>query len=143
MKKKVLSFVLCVVMVFSIAACSNKGKESNNNITNEPTATKAPEATQPPVEEKLGYDFGVDKTFHSDEPVTYSMFFSDASWYPMVERWETEGLFAKIKELTNVTLNVTKIDSGDYDNKKALMINTGESAYIIHMMNLHLLMVAL
>ncbi len=131
MKKKVLSFVLCVVMVFSIAACSNKGKESNNNITNEPTATKAPEATQPPVEEKLGYDFGVDKTFHSDEPVTYSMFFSDASWYPMVERWETEGLFAKIKELTNVTLNVTKIDSGDYDNKKALMINTGESAYII------------
>lgn len=131
MKKKVLSLVLCVAMVFALAACGDKGKESNNNNTNEPTATKAPDATQAPVEEKLGYEFGLNETFHSDEPVTYSMFFSDASWYPMIDRWETEGLFAKIKELTNVTLDVTKIDSGDYDNKKALMINGGESAYII------------
>ncbi len=131
MKKKVLSLVLCAAMILSLAACGSKGKESNSNNTNEPAATKAPVATQAQAEEKLGYDFGLNKTFHSDEPVTYSMFFSDASWYPMVERWETEGLFAKIKELTNVTLDITKIDSGDYDNKKALMINGGESAYII------------
>lgn len=131
MKKKVLSLVLCVAMVASLAACGNKGKDaSNNNNPTAPAATKAPAATQVP-EVKLGYEFGLETTFHSDEPVTYSMLFSDASWYPMVDRWETEGVFAKIKELTNVTLDVTKIDSGDYDQKKSLLINAGQSAYII------------
>lgn len=133
MKRKILSLMLCVAMVASFAACGNKSKESDSKqTTNDPTATSAPStATQTPVEEDLTYDFGLNTTFHSDEPVTYSMFFSDASWYPMVDAWMTQGLFAKITELTNVTLDITKIDSGDYDNKKSLMINAGESAYII------------
>lgn len=78
-----------------------------------------------------GYTFGEGVIFHSDEPVTYTMFFSDASWYPMVETWKTEGIFKKIEELTNVKLDIISYDSGDYTNKIGLAINAGQSAYIV------------
>ena len=62
-----------------------------------------------------GYTFGEEQTFRSDEKVNYSIFFSDASWYPKLETWETEGVFKDIEDLTNVNL----------------AINSGSSAYII------------
>jgi putative aldouronate transport system substrate-binding protein len=79
----------------------------------------------------VGYTFGEGKTFHSDEPVTYSMYFSDASWYPMVDTWKSEGVFKKITDITNVTLDLTSYDSGDYTDKVKLAINAGSAAYII------------
>ena len=42
--------------------------------------------------EAVGYTFGEEKTFHSDEKVTYSISFSDASWYAMQDTWKTEGI---------------------------------------------------
>ncbi len=78
-----------------------------------------------------GYTFGAEQTFHSDEPVTYSIFFSDASWYAKQDTWETEGIFKQIEKLTNVHLDITSYDSGDYNNKINLAINAGSSCYII------------
>jgi putative aldouronate transport system substrate-binding protein len=138
-KKKVISIILSAAMVLSLSACgstsgdtattSNDSSSSGTaDTTDNSSSTSTQEAAQ---EENLGYTYGVETTFHSDEPVTYSMFFSDASWYPMVDQWMTDGVFAKITELTNVTLDITSIDSSDYNNKTALMINSGESAYII------------
>ena len=81
--------------------------------------------------DESGYTFGLGKTFWSDEPVTYTMYFSDASWYPMVETWKTEGVFKKIEEKTNVHLDIISYDSGDYTDKIKLAINAGQAAYII------------
>lgn len=78
-----------------------------------------------------GYSFGEEKTFHSDEKVTYSISFSDASWYPKLDTWESEGVFKKIEDLTNVHLELTSYDSGDYNQKINLAINSGSSTYII------------
>ena len=78
-----------------------------------------------------GYTFGEEKTFHSDKPVTYPMFFSDASWYAMKDTWKTEGIFKDIENLTNVHLDITSFDSGDYNQKINLAINSGSAAYII------------
>ncbi|MBO5116300.1 MAG: extracellular solute-binding protein, partial [Treponema sp.] len=78
-----------------------------------------------------GYTFGEEQTFRSDEKVNYSIFFSDASWYPKLETWETEGVFKDIEDLTNVHLDITSFDSGDYNQKVNLAINSGSSAYII------------
>ena len=78
-----------------------------------------------------GYTFGAEQTFRSEEKVTYSMFFSDASWYPKIETWESEGVFKDIEDLTNVHLDLTSFDSGDYNQKVNLAINSGSSAYII------------
>ena len=137
-KKKILSMLLATVMVAgSLAGCGSSGdtqSTSTDTSTGSKTAnTKGTEAASPEaaVEENLDYQYGLDTTFHSDDPVTYSFFFSDASWYPMVDTWKTEGVFKKIEEVTNVTLDITSIDSGDYNQKVALMINAGEAAYII------------
>lgn len=137
-KKKILSMLLATVMVAgSLAGCGSSGDTqststdtSTGSKTENTTGTEAA-STEAAVEENLDYQYGLDTTFHSDDPVTYSFFFSDASWYPMVDTWKTEGVFKKIEEVTNVTLDITGIDSGDYNQKVALMINAGEAAYII------------
>lgn len=137
-KKKILSMLLATVMVAgSLAGCGSSGDTqststdtSTGSKTENTTGTEAA-STEAAVEENLDYEYGLDTTFHSDDPVTYSFFFSDASWYPMVDTWKTEGVFKKIEEVTNVTLDITSIDSGDYNQKVALMINAGEAAYII------------
>ena len=81
--------------------------------------------------EAKGYTFGEGQTFHSDEPVTYSIFFSDASWYPKIDTWESEGVFKKITDATNVKLDIISFDSGDYNQKVNLAINSGSAANII------------
>ena len=81
--------------------------------------------------EATGYTFGEEKTFHSDEKVTYSISFSDASWYAMQDTWKTEGVFKDIEDLTNVHLDITSYDSGDYGQKVNLAINSGNPTYII------------
>ena len=137
-KKKILSMLLATVMVAgSLAGCGSSGDTqststdtSTGSKTENTTGTEAA-STEAAVEENLDYQYGLDTTFHSDDPVTYSFFFSDASWYHMVDTWKTEGVFKKIEEVTNVTLDITSIDSGDYNQKVALMINAGEAAYII------------
>ena len=83
------------------------------------------------TDESLGYVYGLDTTFHADEPVTYTMYFSDASWYPMVDTWESEGVFQAIEDLTNVHLELIPYDSSDYMQNITLEINAGSAAYII------------
>ncbi len=78
-----------------------------------------------------GYTYGEEKTFHSDDPVSYSISFSDAAWYAMQPEWESEGIFKKIEELTNVHLDITSYDSNDYNQKVNLAINSGDPTYII------------
>ena len=139
-KKKALSVLLaCAMVMGSLAGCGSaqetadtsaeKTETTDNGTTASNAAASSAEAEA--AGEELDYEYGLDTTFHSDEPVTYSMFFSDASWYPMVDTWKTEGIFKKIEEKTNVTLDITSMDSGDYNQKVSLMINSGEAAYII------------
>lgn len=134
-RKKILSMLLAAAMVTgSLAGCGSSGESSADTTAADAkteSETKADTASAQAAEEKLDYQYGLDTTFHSDEPVTYSFFFSDASWYPMVETWKTEGVFKKIEEATNVTLDITSMDSGDYNQKVSLLINAGDAAYII------------
>lgn len=110
--KKVLSGIIALGCVASLfISCGNGGKKD--------------------VAKATDYKFGEEETFYSNEPVSYSMFFSDASWYPMVDTWKTEGVFKKILDKTNVNLDLTTFDSGDYNQKVNLAINSGASAYII------------
>ncbi len=81
--------------------------------------------------EASGYTFGEEKTFRSEKPVTYSISFSDAAWYAMQDTWKTEGIFKDIENVTNVHLDITSYDSGDYNQKINLAINSGNPAYII------------
>ena len=123
---KVMSVGLAVSMLSSLAACNGTNESSEN------TTIPSQIETQPTeTEENVPYTYGLGKTFKADSPVTYTMFFSDASWYPMVDTWKTEGVFKKIEELTNVTLDIKSYDSGDYMDQITLDIQAGNAAYII------------
>lgn len=127
MKKKLLSSLLAVTMVVSLTACG--GKKGTETASEPAPSPEAIVSSEEEVVEQLDYEYG--EHFHSETPVTYSMSFSDASWYPMTDQWKNEGVFAKITELTNVTLDLTSIDSNDYNEKIALSINAGDAPYII------------
>lgn len=110
--KKILAFTMILVCAVSLfVSCSKETKKAD--------------------EETAKYSFGENVTFRSEEPVTYQMSFSDASWYPMKDSWKTEGIFKKIEEMTNVKLDIVSYDSGDYNQKVNLAINSGTAAYII------------
>lgn len=123
---KVASVGLAVSMLSSLAACSSGSGESS-----ETTTIPSQIETTEDAGGELGYTYGLGQTFHADTPVTYSMFFSDASWYPLIDTWKTEGIFKNIEDLTNVTLDIKSYDSGDYMDNITLDINAGNSAYII------------
>ncbi|MBO4859148.1 MAG: extracellular solute-binding protein [Treponema sp.] len=117
MKKNVAIVVAITCAAALFTSCSGSKKEAAKG------GASAGEAK--------GYTFGEEQTFHSDEKVTYTISFSDASWYPKVETWETEGVFKKIEDKTNVHLALTSYDSGDYNQKINLAINSGSATYII------------
>ncbi|MBO7424309.1 MAG: extracellular solute-binding protein [Clostridiales bacterium] len=129
---KKLKFV-CLLLTASmlgtgLMACTKEGEGEETSATTIPSSIETV-ATDPAEEENLDYEYG--EHFHSDTPVTYSMFFSDASWYAMQDSWLTDGLFKDIEDITNVHLDIKSYDSSDYMNNITLDINAGESAYII------------
>ena len=116
--KKVVTIAVAVLCVSALFAA--------------PKAKKAKKAKKgADLSVATGYTFGEEKTFRSDAPVTYSISFSDASWYAKQPEWESEGVFKDIEKLTNVKLNITSYDSGDYNQKINLAINSGSATYII------------
>lgn len=125
-KRKVVSLALVGAMALS-TACNATTEETTKGTT----IPSVIETSATETEEDLPYEYGLGTTFHADEPVTYTMYFSDASWYPMIDTWESEGVFAKIEELTNVNLELIPYDSSDYNNNIGLDINAGDAAYII------------
>lgn len=132
MKKKVLCLLLTGAMTASLFGCGSTGTTAASGDTGAAGAKATEDAASTEAgtaaEEDLSYEYG--EHFHSDEPVSYTMFWSDHEMYPVTDTWE---IFNKITELTNVTLDYKNysIARPDYDDKKALMINSGESAYII------------
>ena len=64
----------------------------------------------------------------SDTPVTFTMLYADNSTYPFKQSWET---LKKMKELTNVSLNVTVVPDADYPTKVQLLLNSGDIPDIV------------
>ncbi len=102
---KAMALVLSVTMV--LTACGGKNDNASDNGTTEnetPASTEEASNGGNPV---------------SDTPVTFTMMYSG-------EYNANYKALAKMKELTNVTLDVTAIPDSDYDTRNQLIINTGE-----------------
>lgn len=132
--KKVISTFLVLTMVFGLTACGKNGgntdKETTTNTSDNATTNSGTtdSATTEDAKEELDYAYGLDTTFHSNEPITYSMMYSDHEAYPYQEDW----LFWKaVSEKTNVSFDLNQIARADYDDKKSLLINAGKASYII------------
>ena len=107
--KKILSLLLVLVMVLSLAACGgnndkNKGGSDNQGSNNNQSDNQGGNDAQDPAEpagtgdidngdgtfynEELGYTYGA--TFKSDTPITYTSFFNDNDAYPIKDSWRSE-----------------------------------------------------
>lgn len=118
MKKRVMTAMFLVTAAAALAAC--KGSDKGDMGT-----TKAPAL----VEDKdLDYQYGEGVTFHSDEPVTYSMMYSDHENYPYKDNWR---LWSAIEEKSNVTFDLTSVARTDYNDKVSALVNSGSAPYII------------
>lgn len=125
MKKKVVALTLSLVMVGSMAACG--GSDSSSSAAADSSSAAAESASV--IEDgDLDYEYGADVTFHSDEPVSYSMMFSDHENYPLKEDWR---LWSAIEEKTNVTFDLTSVARTDYNDKVTATVNSGSAPYII------------
>lgn len=124
-KHRILAVALASMSLMGLAGCNGSGTSAASSTGN--TGNTSSEASGT-TDENLDYTFGEGVTFHSDTPVTYSMLYSDNEAYPYKADWP---LWTKLTETTNVSFDLNIIARADYDDKKALLINSGESAYII------------
>lgn len=72
--------------------------------------------------------FGVGDTFKATAPLTFSFLFSDQPTYPYKKDWL---LFTKMASDNNVTLETTIVPSSDYEQKRSLLISSGNAPEII------------
>ncbi|MQM24746.1 ABC transporter substrate-binding protein [Glycomyces albidus] len=73
-------------------------------------------------------DFGVGVTFKATEPVEFSLMYRDHPNYPVQDDW---SVFHHLEEDHNVTFARTDIPMADFDQKKSLLIGSGEASDII------------
>ncbi len=118
--------VLLTSMLVLMTACSsgNNGSSGNNTPAASNDAANNTEATS----EAADYTFGADQIFHSNEPVSYSMMYSDHENYPYNKEWR---LWSAIQEKTNVTFDLSITARTEYENQKSLLVNSGDAPYII------------
>lgn len=125
---KATGVVLAVSMAFGLAACSGGNDKDNNAASNSPAPSASGSAPASASADALGYTFGEGVTFHSDQPVSYSMMFSDNEGYPYSKDWR---LWSAIQEKSNVSFDLTIVARPDYENQKSLLVNSGDAPYII------------
>lgn len=125
-RKKILAAGIALALL--VGGCGSTGGASVQEAESSQTSAAAEKSEETEAKEDLDYEYG--ETFHSETPVSYTMFWSDHEAYPLTDSWQ---IFDAIEEITNVKLDIADymIARTDYDQKKALMINSGQSAYII------------
>lgn len=72
--------------------------------------------------------FGVGDTFKATVPLTFTFLFSDHPTYPYKKDWL---LFTKMASDNNVTLDATVVPGSDYEQKRSLLISSGNAPEII------------
>ncbi|KJL48791.1 Bacterial extracellular solute-binding protein [Microbacterium hydrocarbonoxydans] len=73
-------------------------------------------------------DFKAGTTFKATEPVTFSLMYRDHPGYPVKDDW---SIFQHLADDHNVTFSRTDIPMSDFDQKKSLLIGSGEASDII------------
>ncbi|WP_102191458.1 extracellular solute-binding protein [Microbacterium aurantiacum] len=73
-------------------------------------------------------DYDVGDTFKATEPVEFSLMYRDHPNYPVQDDW---SIFEHLEQDHNVTFSRTDIPMADFDQKKSLLIGSGEATDIV------------
>ena len=73
-------------------------------------------------------DFAADTTFTATEPLELSMLWTDWPDTPVKDSWE---IFDEIEERTNVSITLTNIPFSDAEEKRSLLISSGDAPEVI------------
>lgn len=113
-KRRVIALALSLATVMSLTAgCSSGDSKSAAGSTSSGSVDD--------VTMKDGF-------FYSKTPVTFTMLFSDNSSYPYNDNWT---FFKTLQEKTNVKLDISVVPMSDYNNKRSVLIASGQEPEII------------
>jgi putative aldouronate transport system substrate-binding protein len=111
--KKLFLLVAIISMLGSLLAACSGSKETSKEVPKSKAAVD---------------DYKVGSTFKAKEPLTFSFLYSDHPNYPLKKDWL---LFEEIKKRTNVTLDPTIVPMSDYEQKRSLLMSSGNAPLII------------
>lgn len=117
--KKSVALAMATMMAMTGCSGGSSNKENNTSSDNSTTAQTTEAAASSTTEAADSSSTTEGGNPVSDTPVTFTMMYSGE----YDENWKC---LAKMKELTNVTLDITAIPDSDYDTRNQLVINTGE-----------------
>ncbi|WP_033440481.1 ABC transporter substrate-binding protein [Saccharothrix sp. NRRL B-16314] len=113
--KRTLLTLVAGSLVVSVAACSEEDPASTGvDLDGKKVAAMA--------EYKAG------DQFKATEPLDVSLLYLDQAHYPMKEDW---AIWKEISQRTNITLKPTVVPYSDYDQKRGLLISSGDAPTII------------
>jgi putative aldouronate transport system substrate-binding protein len=73
-------------------------------------------------------DFAAGRQFKATKPLSLSLLYSNANFYPLKKDWL---LWSEITKRTNITLQPTVVPASDYESKRSLLIGAGDAPFII------------
>lgn len=114
--KRTLLTLVAGSLVVGSAACSDEGDAAGGvvDLEGKKTASMA--------------DYRAGTQFKATEPLDVSLLYLDQAHYPMKEDWL---LWKEITQRTNITLKPTVVPYSDYDQKRGLLISSGNAPTII------------
>jgi putative aldouronate transport system substrate-binding protein len=110
-------------LALGLAACSGGGDDGGDDAATPGAVTIDAEHSVGAMEE-----FAAGTTFKATEPVELSLMYRDHPGYPVKDDW---SVFQHLEEDHNVTFTRTDVPLADWDNKKSLLIGSGEASDLI------------
>jgi putative aldouronate transport system substrate-binding protein len=114
---KALLALAAGVLVAGLAACSDNGATTGSG-------EKVDE------KQKAGAmaSYKVGDQFKATKPLEFSLLYSDHPNYPLNKKWM---LWSEITKRTNVTLTPTVVPMSDYEQKRSLLVSSGDMPLIV------------
>ncbi|MFD0717282.1 extracellular solute-binding protein [Paenibacillus sp. GCM10027626] len=105
-----MTFLLLALLTSLFAGCSSPS-DKNTAASPEPSATNNQVKDNKPA------------SWISDEPLEFTMLYTDNATYPFNENWP---LLEEIKKRTNVSLKIIAVPDSDYKQKLQITLGSGE-----------------
>ncbi len=112
------------VIAVSAAGCSPSGKGEAVSSAQPASSEAASQGASSQADSAAPGEYD----FKSEKPVTFSLMFSDNPGYPLKNDWK---LWDAIKDATNVTLDVMVVPMASYNDKRSVLIASGDAPEII------------